>query len=230
MKAEDITAAPRDAGIHLVRRELDDAAIGVSIADTAEGLSAIQHQGCAAAIWRREPLSEFQEWIDGIDPRRLPQGRITVRTDTVEAALIALCERDGTPDGPMRQSLVGNIAALATLFAALMDKAFVKLRLEVVTSNACSKFHIDSLTARLICTYRGTGTQYGVITEGETPQRVFTVPTGSPMILRGTLWPQSPPAGVLHRSPPIQGTGEARFVVVIDPADEPDPQAMPYHS
>lgn len=99
---------------------------------------------------------------------------------------------------------------------------YVRLRLSRVTANACSKFHIDAITARLVCTYRGTGTQYGISHDGGGPKRMFTVPTGSPILLRGTLWPESPRSGLLHRSPPIEGSGETRLVLVLDPIFDPE--------
>ena len=103
-----------------------------------------------------------------------------------------------------------------------MSAPFLRLRLDVVTTNACPKFHIDAVTARLVCTYRGTGTQYGISTDGADPRRVFIVPTGSPILLRGTLWPEMPSSGLLHRSPPIEGTGETRLVLVLDPVLNPE--------
>jgi hypothetical protein len=98
----------------------------------------------------------------------------------------------------------------------------VQLRLDVVDTNACSKFHIDAVTARLVCTYRGTGTQYGISERGKEPAEILTVPTGSPIFLRGTRWPESPPVGLLHRSPPIAGTGETRLLLVLDPVTDPE--------
>ena len=104
-----------------------------------------------------------------------------------------------------------------------MQTNYLRLRLEaVIQTNACRKFHIDAITARLVCTYRGTGTQYGISTDGHDPDRVFTVPTGAPILLRGTLWPGRPPSGLLHRSPPIEGTGETRLVLVFDPVLNPE--------
>ena len=103
-----------------------------------------------------------------------------------------------------------------------MRARFLRLRLDVIAHDACRKFHIDAITARLICTYRGTGTQYGISTDGFEPTRIFTTPTGSPLILRGTLWPTNPPAGLLHRSPPIEGSGETRLLLVLDPVDDPE--------
>lgn len=204
----------------LVREGVRDATIGV--ADTPEGLSALHRPDCPAAIWRRQPLSGFQSWIDGLDPEVLPAARVILRPEAVREASVAICDASGTPEGPERDRLVDDIAALADIFAGLMQARWLRLRLDVVTTNACRRFHIDAVTARLVCTYRGTGTQYGIGADGAEPRRVFTVPTGAPILLRGTLWPESPRSGLLHRSPPIEGTGETRFVLVLDPVDDPE--------
>ncbi len=204
----------------LVREIVKDAAIGVGVADTPEGLSAIHRPGCAAAIWRRQPLPGFQSWIDALDPDMLPRARVILRPEAVRDAASEVYDASGTPFGPERDRLVDDIAALADIFAGLMRARWLRLRLDVVTTNACPKFHIDAVTARLVCTYRGTGTQYGVSTDGAEPRQIFTVPTGAPILLRGTRWPERPRSGLVHRSPPIEGTGETRTVLVLDPVDD----------
>ena len=206
----------------LVREVVCDAAIGVGVADTPEGLSALHRPGCAAAIWRRQPLPGFQSWIDGLDPDVLPRARVILPPEGVRDAASEVCHASGTPVGPERDRLVDDIAALADIVAGLMRASWLRLRLDAVTTNACRRFHIDAVTARLVCTYRGTGTQYGISTDGAEPRRIFTVPTGAPIVLRGTLWPERPRSGLLHRSPPIEGTGETRLVLVLDPVDDPE--------
>ncbi|WP_282152747.1 DUF1826 domain-containing protein [Ruegeria atlantica] len=193
--------------MNLVREVVKDAAIGVGIAETPGDLSVIHNPGCAAAIWRRDPLPGFQNWINRLDPAHLPKARVILRPETVRSAMVELSDAHGTPEGPERDLLVDDVAAMATLFAGLMESKWLRLRLDVVTTNACRRFHIDAVTSRLVCTYRGTGTQYGISNDGNEPKRVFTVPTGAPILLRGTLWPESPKSGLLHRSPPIEGTG-----------------------
>ena len=42
------------------------------------------------------------------------------------------------------------------------------------------------------------------------------VPTGAPIILRGTLGTDGSSTDLRHRSPPIAGSGTARLVVVMD--------------
>jgi len=205
-----------------VRDIVEDAAIGVGVADTPEGLSAIHRQGCAAAIWRRHPLTSFQSWIDALEPEQLPRARVILRPEDVREATRKICDSCKMPETSERKRLIDDTAALADIFAELMRAKYLRLRFDVVTTNACRKFHIDAVTARLVCTYRGTGTQYGVSTDGAEPRHIFTVPTGAPILLRGTLWPQRPSSGLLHRSPPIEGTGETRAVLVLDPIDDPE--------
>lgn len=118
--------------------------------------------------------------------------------------------------------LIDDVAVMADIFADLMDVQYLLLRLDVITTNSCPKFHIDAVTARLICTYRGTGTQYGFSPDGGDPGRIFTAPTGAPILLRGTLNLEHPRSGLLHRSPPIEGTGETRLMLVLDPVIDPD--------
>ena len=204
---------------------LRDAAFGVGVADDPDGLTDIHRPGVAAVIWRRQPIRDFQDWIDRLDPAalpRLPRTRLILQPYAVRDAVEAVCDGSGTPDGAERDRLVDDIAKLSSIFAGLMSAPFLRLRIDVVTTNACPKFHIDAVTSRLVCTYRGTGTQYGISTDGADPRRVFIVPTGSPILLRGTLWPERPSSGLLHRSPPIEGTGETRLVLVLDPVLNPE--------
>jgi hypothetical protein len=142
---------------------------------------------------------------------------VVLRPETVRDAAMHICETAETPACAERDRLVEDAAALADIFAGLTDAPYLRLRFDVVDTNACRKFHVDTITSRLICTYRGTGTQYGTASDGMEPQRVLTVPTGAPVVLRGKLWPETPSSGLLHRSPPIEGTGETRLVLVLDP-------------
>ena len=194
----------------------------VDVTDAPEGLASIRHPGTAAAIWRRRPLPGFQRWIDTLDADLLPRARVILRPDAVHAVVTEACDACGTPDSLDRARLIDDIAALSDILAGILRAPWLRLRLDVVTTNACRRFHVDAVTARLVCTYRGTGTQYGQSIGGSDPTRVFTVPTGAPILLRGTLWPAGPGSGLLHRSPPIEGTGETRLVLVLDPVDDPE--------
>lgn len=202
--------------------EVTNHAKGMVIAKEPQDLINIRDPHCAATLWERRLQPHFQSWIDSLPPKNLPEGRLILPTERIADAVLQLCEMAGTPNTPERELLINDIDTLCELFAALMGTKYLRLRLEKVSDNACRKFHKDAITARLVCTYRGQGTQYGTSTDGDDPQQVFTAPTGAPILLRGTLSPESPESGLLHRSPPIEGTGETRLVLVLDPVSNPE--------
>lgn len=166
--------------------------------------------------------SDVVAWLAALDASQLPSDRMILRPGAVKDAVTRVCDNAGMPATAERDWLVDDIAGLAQRFADLMRAAYVRVRLQAITTNACRKFHLDALTGRLVCTYRGTGTQYGTAAPGADPTQIFTVPTAAPILLRGSLWQSEPAAGLLHRSPPIEGTGEVRLVLVLDPIEDPD--------
>ncbi len=208
--------------MNLIRTQLGNAAAGVGVVDTPDELAQIQTQTCAAAIWRRQPCPEFQAWIDALDPSQLPSARLILRPEAVREAVQHVCDIAGMEETSERIWLVDDITDLAARFANIMHAPYLRLRLDVINTNACRKFHVDAIIARLICTYRGTGTQYGVSKDGADPSQVFTVATTAPMVMHGTRWPEAPRSGFVHRSPPIAGTGETRLVLVLDPIFDVD--------
>ncbi len=206
----------------LLQETRPDTTHSVVLARDAAGLEAFLHPASAAAIWQRHMPDTVRAWLDMLDPGLLPNGRVIVAPHAVRQTVGHLCDISGLPAGSERDWLQTDITALAKTFARLMSPRFLRLRLDVVTTNACRRFHIDAITARLVCTYRGTGTQYGVSEGGADPSHVFSVATGAPILLRGTRWPPEPDPGLLHRSPPIEGTGETRLLLVLDPVTDPD--------
>lgn len=200
---------------------MGDVVPGVSIVDTAEDLCTLQNPDMAAVIWDRALPDGFQTWVDALPPEQLPGMRMIVEPRLVQDVLTAVCEETGTPACAHRDWLVADVASLAERFLAELPAHWLRVRMDVVDDNACRRFHIDAVKARLICTYRGQGTEYGTTEQGAEPAHIHQVPTGCPVILRGTQWPESPESGLRHRSPPIQGTGETRLLLVIDPIFDP---------
>lgn len=125
----------------------------------------------------------------------------------------------GTPDQlvaqlpPLPAGLAASIPVLAGRFAALMGCDTVRLRLEGIIGNACRKVHADYTDLRLICTLAGPGTQYALGDDPDAP--LEEVPTSAVALFKGRQFANGH-AACLHRSPPIEGTGERRLVLVID--------------
>ncbi|MEM8579532.1 MAG: DUF1826 domain-containing protein, partial [Pseudomonadota bacterium] len=167
-----------------------------------------------ALLWRRPVPEDVTRWLAALPQDRLPRGRVVIRPAAAAAAVTEMCAAVGESGGA---AFAADVADLADAFADVMQAAWVRLRLDVVTTNACRRFHVDALRARLVCTYLGTGTQYGLAAPRNEPAQVHTVATGTPILLRGTQWPAHRAPSLLHRSPPIEGTGEVRLVLVLDP-------------
>lgn len=182
-------------------------------------LGTLDLDGVAAALWLRDPDPAFQDWLDALPVDSLPGLRRTLRPRDVAAAVRAACDAAGTPDGPFRDRLVDEVAGLADHAARALSALMIELRLDVRDRQACPKWHLDVVRGRMLCTLRGTGTQFGLgRPEGE-PAKVQTIPTGTVALFRGLLWPGQELSGIVHRSPPMT-SGEARLVLVIDPVDE----------
>jgi len=190
---------------------------GLSIMRDEKGLNSFYDPACAAAIWDRDIPAEVTSWLAALDPVVLRNARVVVQAQTVPKTVADLCDIAQVPKGPQRAWLIDDIGMLAQRFAGLMSAPYLRLRLQAITTNACRKFHLDAITGRLVCTYHGMGMQYGTCENGAEPIHIHTTPTGAPILLRGSLWPSEPASGLLHRSPPIEGTGETRLVLVLDP-------------
>lgn len=181
--------------------------------------------GVAAAIWQRKPMAEFSDWISGLPAAQLPVLRSLVTVGSVEACIHAACDNAGTPAGQMRDMFASDVAALAYIMSEVMGAPLLQLRLDVVVTDACRRFHVDNMRARMLCTYRGAGTQLAQPGQEHTP---LEMAPGAAAILRGKLWQAPEAVGLLHRSPPISGTGQTRLLLVIDPAPNPQPDG-PLH-
>lgn len=123
--------------------------------------------------------------------------------------------------------LLQNISFQVKLFGQLTQSPALRLRLEVVTDDGCPRFHTDSVRYRLLCTFRGPGTEW------LDPKAVWSQQSGRPVdgasvrqlergaiaFIRGSLGATPDRPALLHRSPAIEGKGIARLLLVIDSAD-----------
>jgi hypothetical protein len=184
-----------------------------------EILGELRNPGCAAAIWQRRPDPLLSAWLEGLPPERLPALRQDLAVEEVAAAVDRACARAGMTAGTGRDRLRVDVTDQARRFAGLMRQGRLHLRLDVVRGNACSRFHVDYVPARMLCTYRGPGTEYGIAGADGQPTEVHQRAAGWVGLFRGRLWPGASPTGLVHRSPPIEGSGETRLLLVLDVAE-----------
>lgn len=172
------------------------------------------------AIWERpSPADVIQLLRD--DLRDL---RFNCTLDVLEMRLVDELGDGGYDTGPQREYLIKDIAELAHRFCDLMETDEVEVRLEVVTTDACRKFHGDYVKARLITTYLGEGTQWleeadvARVSLGLEPLEIKQLGAGDVGIFKGKLATERP---AIHRSPPIGSMGEKRILLVLNPVHTP---------
>lgn len=184
-----------------------------------DALSAILMPGINLAIWERKVAPEVP---DVKTLAEINDISLTAEADQVGAAMILALKEAGYPAeviGP----LTADIAAHANRLAQLLVCDTLAIRLEVIETDACRRFHADYVSARLILTYVGPGTQWldnvaairlrnGAAVE---TLDVRNVSAGQIALFKGRKW--SPDGAIVHRSPPIADTGQRRLVLVIDP-------------
>lgn len=184
----------------------------------ADVFHAIRDDDCSLAIWRREPLSLLEERLTGaIKDIRFETSLATLPQD-VRSAL----SQAGYGKASDWSDLTDDICILATHYCDVVRCDRFELRLEIVTGDACRKFHADFVTARLITTYLGEGTQWleaddvSRVAEGLEPRTMRALSTGDVGIFKGKLATKHP---AIHRSPPIGSSGAKRLLLVLNPID-----------
>ena len=158
--------------------------------------------GVALAVWMPEQPEGFQQWIDALPAGQLPCLRATLPARDARAAITTACDRARTPAGPHRDHLIDRAATLAGLASEIFASLLVELRLDVTGGQPCPKWHLDTVPARMLCTLRGPGTEFGPTLPDGTPAVIHRLPTSAAALFRGLLWPEREIPGIVHRSPP----------------------------
>jgi hypothetical protein len=193
-------------------------------------LSHIQDPDVSLAVWDRSPPRTLLEGMAGLCPAHLPQGRVLAWLPDVPVALSGILAE--TPIGAtmLGQLLVDDILMLVKRFAAIASTDIVDIRLDRLRHDACWKFHRDQVSLRLLTTYRGPATQIVPQTHAEEAlrnQRAYRgplegLPDGAVALFKGIQ--AGPDTGVVHRSPPIAGTGTVRSLLCLNLPSDTSPR------
>ena len=128
---------------------------------------------------------------------------------------------------PAPTDLLLDIADLALAFTMLDGhRGAVRVRLEALTHNGCSRWHADAIGLRLLCTYRGPGTEFLPLEGGAAAARALPIgaphhamgriATGAVAIMKGERHPGAAGQGCIHRSPAAGPGQRARLLLCID--------------
>lgn len=135
-----------------------------------------------------------------------------------------------------REDFVADIDYLAEIYGDLLGCPSVGLRVEVLARAMCPRFHVDATGIRLLCTYRGSGTEWlddryadrsklgsvsdriddehsGIILN---PAGVHRVATYDIALLKGSRWQGNAGRGIIHRSPAVSDESAPRVLLALD--------------
>ena len=213
---------PLEAPADAITKPPAGLAPGVVTCDAAEDLAAINRPDIELVIWRRTLPSDFQAWLERSDPWHLPDLRVLVRPVDLRCAVEPHLDDCGMPPGDMRDLLIRDVEDLARAFSKTTGSDLVDVRLERVSHDACWKFHRDCVEARLLTTYRGPATEWVRPRHAERAlreQKRFKGPLERLRIHDVAVFKGScarPGSGIVHRSPPIAGTGRTRLLLCLN--------------
>ena len=209
----------------------DASAAGIKTCVKIDGLDAIKQSGTELVIWQRTLPSSFKEWIKKLTPSSLPSLRIFVAPDNVLSALEPMLDERGLPNDNMRELMIRDITDLVSIFSRITQSERVDLRLQHINNDSCWRFHIDNVEARLLTTYLGATTEWVQPAYAEkaiNEQKEYSGPlerlsTDDVAVFKGKS--AAAVNGIVHRSPPIKGTGESRLLLCLNKQSEvsPDP-------
>ena len=206
---------------------------GIETCDAAEGLAAISSPGMELVIWRRALPLCLQTWLERMDASCLPDTRVLVQPSDLRRAMEPHLDDCGMPPGDMRDLLIADVGDLVSVFARITQSDLVDVRLERVSHDACWKFHRDCVEARLLTTYRGPATEWVQPHDAARALREQTRFKG-PMerlrihdvaVFKGDCAGSG--SGIVHRSPPIAGTGQTRLLLCLNKRSAASPEPWP---
>lgn len=190
-------------------------------ADIPEVLDRIHDDAVHLALWQRDRPSTL-DWLDALDFDEIDDVQETFGVADLASSIPAALKDAGYPDDRRGEALGSEVTALARMFARVMQGDAVRMRLEIVETDACRKFHMDNVKARMLVPLTEPGTQW-ITAAVEQDASINQLAAGNVGLFKGRIWAEEP--AILHRSPPIAGTDISRLLLVLD-LPRPDPETF----
>lgn len=193
-------------------------------------LSTILDPDVSLAVWDRSPPRRLLDGMAGLCPAHLPQGRVLAWLPDAQAALAGILAETPLGATALGRSLLDDMLMLVRRFAIIAGTDIVDIRVDRLRHDACWKFHRDQVRLRLLTTYRGPATQIVPQAHAEEAlreQRAYRgpladLPDGAVALFKGAH--AGPDTGVVHRSPPIAGTGTVRSLLCLNLPSDTSPR------
>jgi len=184
-------------------------------------LAEIYKPDVTIAIWQRQlsnDIKAYAQHLISVSPHW--QTRVIQHPHKIAEQL----ERE-LPLAATRQAFIADVALVVDMFSCLFELDTVGVRMAVLNTAMCPKFHVDRVPCRLICTYAGAGTLWhspqnverleGLAVSPRPEASPKSLALGDVALLKGETWEGNERNGLVHCSPStaIQGP---RLVLTLD--------------
>ena len=184
--------------------------------------SRIHEKTLEMVIWDRQLPKMMRNWLSTRTWTGLPSGRVLIKPNESEDALSSMLSPLGGSLCKGAELFMADAAQLVNTFSELTNSDLVDVRVDAIRHDACWRFHRDCVPLRLITTYLGPGTEFVDPADSERAfleQKTFAgkihrVPPFAVCLFKGSR--NADGAGVVHRSPPVAGTGQQRLVLCLN--------------
>ena len=196
-------------------------------------LTEIYKEPINIAIWQRSASKELSHAVSQfLDAHEKFEKSITLSPQTAYAELEEITK------GTAPKVFLDNMAELVDMFCCLFDLKRAGLRLAILNTAMCPRFHVDKVPCRLVTTYHGLATEWlpnhalnraklGHGSNGrpdsvsglyarETSVQQLTC--GDVALLKGERWAGNEKTGLVHRSPTLL-SDERRLFLSLDFSD-----------
>lgn len=198
--------------------------------DSLDALNDIHLHESSLAVWERPQLADIGTELAPIEADAFPDVRTRIHAGKARSELVALIASQGHDAVSAYPRWLADMAALSERFLALAGGRKVTARVETMAGTGCPRFHVDHSHLRLVCTYRGEGTEWlddaqvnraaqaggaandAIVRFGK-PSRLATFAVG---LMKGSAYPGCADAGLVHRSPAVEPGDAARVLFCLD--------------
>ena len=202
-----------------------------SKSESADVLADIYQDDVNISIWKRTISPELKEAANRIIDAK-PSLKLSTSLDQQSTLSTLFTPLGANADAKLVSE---DVRELVSMFSYLFDLKTVGLRLAVLDSAMCPKFHVDRVPCRLVTTYCGIATQWishndvdrsklGMGSQGKGDEEsgiyrdinhINQLTFGDVAILKGESWLGNEGAGLVHRSPNVRESNK-RLLLTLD--------------
>lgn len=203
---------------------------GWNQACSSNGLSGIHDPGVSLVVWKRPSPPNIGREVASLPTDAFPDVRVRVHAAKVGEKLAELFRTQGYDAQAAFPAWLSDMVRLSEIFIDLAGGRPVTARIESLDRTACPRFHVDRSYLRLVCTYRGPGTEWlddacvdreaqrggapnTAIARCIAPSRMQTFWVG---VMKGSRYPGCADSGLVHRSPDVEPGTSGRILFCLD--------------